>query len=72
MRHISKKARVDIRIIVPDMAIIRDVVVGAILHDCVVLYPETAIRKGAEVYDYCVVGKFLTSPGSTVRVYESG
>ena len=73
MGHISEKARVGIKAVVPDTAIIHDDVVvedGAILHDYVVLYPGTVIRKGVEVYDHCVVGKHPTSPGSTARVYD--
>lgn len=34
------------------------------------LYPGTIIRKGAEIYDNCVIGKLPTTPGSTARTYD--
>lgn len=74
MGHISDKARIGLRAIIPETVIIHDDVVvedGAVLHDYVVLYPGTVIRKDAEIYDHCVIGKLPTSPGSTARKYSS-
>ena len=40
---------------------------GVIIHDYVVIYPHTVIKRGTEIYDHCVLGKFPTSPGNTSR-----
>ncbi len=67
MSNISTKA------IIPDTVIIHEDVTiedDVILHDYVVLYPGTILRRGAEVFDHCVLGKLPTTPGSTARALK--
>lgn len=65
---ISKSAVISDTVVIHENVIVEDDVV---LHDYVVLYPGTIIKKGAEVYDNCVIGKLPTTPGSTARTYSS-
>lgn len=64
MKNISEKATIAKTAIIHDDVIIED---DVIIHDYVVIYPNTHIRKGAEIYDHCVLGKLPTSPGSVSR-----
>ena len=64
MKRISKKAKIaDTAIIYDDVEIEEEV----IIHDYVVIYPNTKVGKGCEIYDHCVLGKLPTSPGITSR-----
>lgn len=65
---ISEKASVAATAVVHQDVVIED---DVIIHDYVVLYPGTVIKRGAEIYDHCVVGKYPTSPGNTSRKLES-
>ena len=40
---------------------------GVVIHDYVVIYPNTELRANVEVYDHCVLGKLPTSPGNVSR-----
>lgn len=44
---------------------------GVILHDYVVVYPNVVIKKGAEIFDHCVIGKLPKAPGCTSREIET-
>ena len=68
MNKISTKARIASTVVIHDNVIIED---DVIIHDFVVLYPGTILRKGAEIYDHCVIGKLPTTPGSTAKTYSS-
>ncbi|HHX60638.1 MAG TPA: transferase [Epulopiscium sp.] len=48
-----------------------DIEDDVIIHDYVVVYPNTQIKKGAEIYDHCVLGKLPTSPGSVSRKLQA-
>lgn len=64
MKMISGKACIaDTAIIHENVEIGDDVIV----HDYVVIYPNTRIERGCEIYDHCVLGKLPTSPGVTSR-----
>lgn len=64
MSQISKSANIASTVIIHDDVIIED---NVVIHDYVVLYPGTVLKKGCEIFDHCVIGKYPTSPGSTVR-----
>lgn len=68
MKKISDTAKISNTVIIHDNVEIED---DVIIHDYVVLYPGTVIKKGAELYDHCVIGKLPTSPGSTSRAVSS-
>lgn len=40
---------------------------GVVLHDYVVIYPNVTVKKGAEIFDHCVLGKIPKAPGCTSR-----
>lgn len=61
---ISTNAVISKTAIIHDGVIIED---DVIIHDYVVLYPGVTIKKGTEIFDHCVLGKYPTSPGSTAR-----
>lgn len=44
---------------------------NVIIHDFVVVYPNVVIKKGAEIFDHCVIGKEPKAPGCTSRKIES-
>ncbi|WP_312103018.1 transferase [Pygmaiobacter massiliensis] len=67
MKKISEKAQISSTVIIHDNVIVEE---DAIIHDYVVLYPGTIIKKGAELYDHCVIGKLPTTPGSTARALK--
>lgn len=55
---------------IADTAVIHDNVVieeDVVIHDYVVIYPNTLIKRGTEIFDHCVIGKWPISPGSTSR-----
>lgn len=64
MKNISKFAKIASTAIIHDDVTIED---DVIIHDFVVIYPNTTIKKGAEIFDHCVLGKLPTSPGITSR-----
>lgn len=64
MKTISEKAEVSATAIIHDGVRIED---DVIIHDYVVVYPNTWIKKGTEIFDHCVLGKLPTSPGITSR-----
>lgn len=68
MNKISVKARIANTVVIHDNVVIED---DVIIHDFVVLYPGTILRKGAEIYDHCTIGKLPTTPGSTAKTYSS-
>lgn len=71
---INKNTNISNSALIPATAVVHnDVTIedGVVLHDYVVLYPGTIIKKGAEIYDNCVIGKLPTTPGSTARTYSS-
>lgn len=73
MHSINNKAMVSKNAIIPETVVIHENVVvedDVILHDFVVLYPGTRVKRGAEIYDHCVIGKLPTTPGSTARTYS--
>lgn len=61
---ISPSARIAKTAVIYDGVIIEDDVV---IHDYVVIYPGVTIQKKSEIFDHCVIGKYPTSPGSTIR-----
>lgn len=64
MKRIDESARVaQTAIIYDDVEIEADV----IIHDYVIVYPNTVVKKGCEIYDHCVLGKLPTAPGNTSR-----
>lgn len=40
---------------------------GAIVHDFAVIYPNVIVKRGAEIFENCVVGRPPKSPGCTSR-----
>lgn len=68
MKKIDKSACIAETAVIYD-----DVEIGAdvIIHDYVVVYPNTIIEKSCEIYDHCVLGKMPTSPGITSRELKS-
>ena len=38
-----------------------------IIHDYAVIYPDVVIQAGAEIFEYCVVGRKPKAPGCTSR-----
>lgn len=61
MQNIAKTA------IIHEGAIIED---DVIIHDYVVIYPNVIIKKGAEIFDHCVIGKQPKAPGCTARAVD--
>lgn len=64
MKKISSEA------VIAETAIIGDNVeieCGVKIHDYVVIYPNTVIKKDVEVFEHCVLGKPPTSPGIISR-----
>ncbi|SDJ84691.1 N-acetyltransferase [Natronincola ferrireducens] len=61
---ISPRAQISTTAIIHQDVIIEE---DVIIHDYVVIYPNTHIKKGAEIYDHCVLGKPPTSPGNVSR-----
>lgn len=68
MRNIDKTAQISSTAIVHEDVTIE---AGVIIHDFVVIYPNTTLKRGAEIYDHCVLGKLPTSPGITSRQLKS-
>ena len=68
MGKISEKATVAATAVIHEDVVIEE---GVVIHDYVVLYPGTVIRRGAEIFDHCILGKLPTSPGSTAKTYSS-
>ncbi len=55
---------------ISETAVIHDGVIieeDVIIHDYVVIYPNVWIKKGAEIFDHCTVGKKPVAPGCTSR-----
>ncbi len=64
MNTISPSANIAKTVIIHDGVTIEE---DVIIHDYVVIYPGVVIRRGTEIFDHCVLGKYPTSPGSTAR-----
>lgn len=64
MNQISKSASIAATAVIHDGVVIED---NVVIHDYVVIYPGVTIRAGCEIFDHCVIGKYPTTPGSTVR-----
>ncbi len=64
MNTISKNAQIAVTAVIHDGAVIED---GVIIHDYVVIYPGVTVKRGTEIFDHCVLGKYPTSPGCTAR-----
>lgn len=61
MKNIAKTAIIHNNVVIED---------DVIIHDYVVIYPGVIIKKGAEIFDHCVIGKQPKAPGCTSRVIE--
>lgn len=61
---ISKSAKIAKTAVIYEGVTIED---NVIIHDYVVIYPGSVIKSGCEIFDHCVIGKYPTSPGSTIR-----
>ncbi len=64
MNHVSKLAQIASSAVIHDGVVIED---NVIIHDNVVIYPGVTVKEGCEIFDGCVLGKYPTSPGSTIR-----
>lgn len=64
MKKISELAQIAATAVICDDVEIGD---NVIIHDYAVIYPNTVIKRGCEIYDHCVLGKLPTSPGVTSR-----
>ncbi len=68
MNVISTKATIAATAIIHDNVIIEDDVV---IHDYAVIYPNTLLKKGCEIFEHCVIGRYPKSSGSTARELKS-
>ena len=64
MSQISENAKIAKTAVIHENVVVEE---GVIIHDFVVLYPGTIVKKNAEIYDHCVIGKWPTTPGCTAR-----
>jgi len=64
----GKNIKIASSAIIPETVVIHDDVTiedNVVIHDYVVLYPKVTIKKKAEIYDFCVIGK-LPTPAKAV------
>ncbi len=66
MKNISKSAQISKTAVLYEGVTVED---DVIIHDYVVIYPNTTIKKGAEIFDHCTIGKIPKSPGCSARNY---